>query len=153
MDGTCFTTRVLHFLIASLKKISRVSHFAGLGSLRQAQHFRRLTGAVHLLDILFVPHKISQKVLRNGSLPISHLPESEAVHFLGRTIKNAIRRGIFCCPPSRDRTYDPLLKRQVLYRLSYRRMYITYTIFITDNQYRTRRGRKKGRRAQQQKGG
>jgi len=26
----------------------------------------------YLLDILFVPHKIPQKVLRNGSLPIPH---------------------------------------------------------------------------------
>jgi hypothetical protein len=39
------------------------------------------TVTVHLLDILFVPHKISQKVLRNGSHPIPH-PEPKHLEYL-----------------------------------------------------------------------
>jgi len=38
------------------------------------------TVTVHLLDILFVPHKISQKVLRNGSHPIPH-PEPKYLEY------------------------------------------------------------------------
>jgi hypothetical protein len=47
------------------------------------------------------------------------------------------KRDLFClsplyintdCAPSRNRTYDPLLKREMLYQLSYRRIRKDYTI-------------------------
>ena len=56
------------------------------------------------------------------------LRESAAGHFLGRILKEPPYGDSFAYPPSRARTCDRLLKRQLLYQLSYGRN----KIFIED---------------------
>jgi hypothetical protein len=70
----------MHRCEKAAKKFSRI-----VSSKRNRLHFVAGSGlcptvTVHLLDILFVPHKISQKVLRNGSHPIPH-PEPKYLEY------------------------------------------------------------------------
>ena len=51
--------------------------------------------------------------------PFRFLHASKAVCLLGRTKFHFVQ----FCPPGRNRTCDPLLKRELLYQLSYGRIY------------------------------
>jgi hypothetical protein len=76
--------------------------------------------------ILFRPaHKIRGAAGHSSLINIAPLfdpwPHCAQAQCLGGQIKNTLRVFLIC-PPTRDRTWDLLLKRELLYRLSYRRI-------------------------------
>ena len=67
-----------------------------------------------------VSHLFEAELLINMGEPFRILRASKIICSLGRNIRSAN----VCYAPSRIRTCDPLLKRQVLYQLSYGRIFI-----------------------------
>src|SRR3989344_8129068 len=103
-------------------KDKRLSFLVGYSKSRLATTLYRirpvgsslLTGAVPFSHFLTTEDHRS-KIWENGFDPRRELRS------LGRQLESATKGGAFSGPPSRARTCDRLLKRQLLYRLSYGR--------------------------------
>ncbi len=97
--------------------------------------FRRTSG--HESLSLFVRLRLNVFILLPPGVSVVTRPVSNWASIPGRNARRCItwahklktaQRLFLICAPTRDRTWDLLLKRELLYRLSYRRIFYILTL-------------------------
>ncbi len=89
----------------------------------------RMFHSAHILLISRGPAPLSQLSLHSSLAPIG------VRSLVGAKMKRvkAFALTLTFCAPTRDRTWDLLLKRELLYRLSYRRIGLFYSTYLLLN--------------------